>query len=209
VSSPVGSYPITISGGTLAADNYQFAFQPGTLQVTTAPTVASLISSQNPSVQGSNITFSVNLTAMSPATAVPTGSLLFLNNGVSMASPIPLSNGSASFSTATVPTGSNTIAVEYAGDGSFSGVTNTLVQVVNPAAGPPGPLSIQLNSNGTVTLAFQGTAGAQYEIQATADLSADGWTTLATVAADATGTATFTDTSAATFSKRFYRARTP
>jgi hypothetical protein len=34
--SPVGSYPIDISAGTLAAANYDFAFKDGTLTITTA-----------------------------------------------------------------------------------------------------------------------------------------------------------------------------
>ncbi|MDQ2828954.1 MAG: PKD domain-containing protein, partial [Chloroflexota bacterium] len=35
--SPVGSYPITCTRGTLGATNYTFAFQPGTLTITPAP----------------------------------------------------------------------------------------------------------------------------------------------------------------------------
>jgi hypothetical protein len=208
-SSAVGSYTITIAAGNLSADNYQFGFQTGTLQVTSAAATAALTSSQNPSIQGSNVTFSVSLTSVSPATAIPIGSIVFLNNGVSLGSPIPLSNGSASFSTTTLPTGSNTISVEYAGGGNFAGATNTLVQVVNPQAAPPGPLSIHLNADSTITLTFAGTPAAEYTIQATADLSAGGWSTLATATADTNGTVTYTDNQAPSFSKRFYRAGKP
>jgi hypothetical protein len=39
-SSPVGTYPITASAGTLTAANYAFSFVNGTLTVQPAPTVS-------------------------------------------------------------------------------------------------------------------------------------------------------------------------
>jgi hypothetical protein len=46
VSSPVGSYPITVANGTLAANNYNFNLNTGTLTVTaTAPTILGITSS--------------------------------------------------------------------------------------------------------------------------------------------------------------------
>src|SRR5207244_2559757 len=35
-SSPVGSYPVTVTQGTLAADNYSFSFVDGSLSITKA-----------------------------------------------------------------------------------------------------------------------------------------------------------------------------
>jgi hypothetical protein len=45
-TSPVGPYPITVAAGTLAANNYNFGFNNGTLTVTgTAPTIQSITNS--------------------------------------------------------------------------------------------------------------------------------------------------------------------
>src|SRR5208282_187753 len=45
--SPVGTYPITISTGSLAAANYSFLFVPGTLTITTGPFITVSPSSIN------------------------------------------------------------------------------------------------------------------------------------------------------------------
>jgi hypothetical protein len=55
-SSPVGNYPITIGQGTLSADNYSFAFDGGTLTVTSAP--APVILSFYPTNQVFTVTWS-------------------------------------------------------------------------------------------------------------------------------------------------------
>ena len=54
-------------------------------------------------------------------------------------------------------------------------------------------------------LTVTGTVGHTYDIQATQDFKT--WTVIGTVTMDASGTLTFTDTNAASFTRRFYRTR--
>ena len=44
ITSPVGTYPITCTAGSLASSDYAFGFVPGTLSISPAPTVFSLAS---------------------------------------------------------------------------------------------------------------------------------------------------------------------
>ena len=75
--SATGTYPITPAG---AVDtNYSFTYVAGTLTINKeASTTISLASSANPSTYGGNVTF----TATVPVTA--TGTITFLDNGVSI-----------------------------------------------------------------------------------------------------------------------------
>jgi hypothetical protein len=58
--------------------------------------------------------------------------VLFKTNGVPLGAPVTLDgSGVAAFITNSLPHGSNTVTAEYAGDGSFLGSTNSVVQVVN------------------------------------------------------------------------------
>jgi hypothetical protein len=134
LASGAGSYPITASG---AADaNYTVQYQPGTLTITRAATVGSLTSSANPSVPGTGVSFAFAASAVSPATAKPTGTVGFRVNGV-VVGQIPLSGGEATLLAFSLPAGTNTISAEYAGDGNFIGATNLLLQLINtpPVAG--------------------------------------------------------------------------
>ena len=64
------------------------------------------------------------------------------------------------------------------------------------------------NGDGTVSITFTGTPGAQYLLQTAPDLAPPIWTTISTNVPDTTGVATFTDSSA-TAASRFYRAAKP
>jgi hypothetical protein len=56
----------------------------------------------------------------------------FKTNGVPLGDPVALDgSGVAAFITNSLPHGSNTVSAEYAGDGNFLGLTNSLVQIVN------------------------------------------------------------------------------
>jgi hypothetical protein len=72
-SSPVGTYPIAVTNGTLAANNYSFNFNNGTLTVTgTAPTILAITNSDGNvlitwSAQ-SNATYRVQYLAAFPGT---------------------------------------------------------------------------------------------------------------------------------------------
>ncbi len=69
----------------------------------------------------------------------------------------------------------------------------------------PSALSAARLSSGAYEISFQGTPGADYDVQATTDFSS--WTTLGTVTADSAGVCSLVDTSAIRYADRFYRAR--
>ena len=209
VSSPVGMYAITAAAGTLAATNYSFSFVNGTLTITPASSANALASSQNPAPQGSNVVFTASVTPVLPATNKPTGEVQFLTNGVALGSPVTLVAGVASICTASLPPGSNTVTAAYAGDGNFYGRTNSLVQMVSVIPQTPSAVGLAANSDGTVTVTFQGAPGVQYLIQAATDVGQSaGWENVSTNTAGLDGRWTFTE-SAAAHARRFYRAAKP
>jgi len=136
-ASPVGTYPITVSGASAA--NYAISYVNGTLTVTKAQTSGVLISSANPALPGQSITFTFSASAVAPGAGTVTGSVTLFVDGVQFASG-SLSGGSVSFSTAALTHGSHVISAEYAGSSNFLGTSATLspAQLVNtpPVAGP-------------------------------------------------------------------------
>jgi hypothetical protein len=94
---------------------------------------------------------------------------------------------------------------QYAGDSNFLGSSNSVSQTITAQTAPPGPLSIQVNNDRTVTIQFSGTPGAQYSIEAVADLPTSAWTTIGHSVAAGDGTVSFRDSTAPAFSQRFYR----
>ena len=94
---------------------------------------------------------------------------------------------------ASLPTGTNTVTATYLGDANFTGSTDSLAQVVNQNAQTPSTLGLVNNGNGTVTVSFSGTPGAQYVVQATASLVPPAWANVSTNVAGLDGRWTFTD----------------
>jgi hypothetical protein len=135
-SLAVGSETIT---ATYSGDG-NHAGGTGTLspnqQVNQASANALVGSTLNPSTYGQAVSFSANVTAVSPGAGSPTGTVQFAIDSVNFGSPVTLSAGSASsgsISTLTVAT--HTVTATYSGDTNFQGVTGTLSggQVVNQA----------------------------------------------------------------------------
>ena len=122
-AASVGTQAIASVGtlvlGNNAAGNYTLTGASGSVTITQTGTSLSLVSSQNPSVYGSNVTFTVTV----PADA--TGNVLFETNGVAL-STVAVVNGTASAATELLPLGTNTITAEYAGDNNYTGSTNCL-----------------------------------------------------------------------------------
>ena len=109
VTSPVGTYPISITGG-LSSANYSLAFVNGTLTVSKGTPSVTVASSQNPSTYGSSVTF----TATVPAGA--TGTVTFEDNGTAISGAVPISGTTAVFTTSTLVAGTHPIIAVYSGD---------------------------------------------------------------------------------------------
>jgi hypothetical protein len=83
----------------------------------------------------------------------------------------------------------------------------SLFSAVVPYTVPTQPQGVQVRVTPTrqFILTVSGTVGHTYDIQATQDFKT--WTVIGTVTVGATGLLNFTDTNAASFSRRFYRTR--
>jgi len=88
-------------------------------------------SSSNPSLPGANVTFTATVGAVAPGSGIPTNQVCFLTNGIPAATNYLDANGLATYSTALLPHGSNTVTAQYISDGNFLPSTNRVVQVVN------------------------------------------------------------------------------
>jgi hypothetical protein len=200
-----GSY--AINQGTLSAGtNYSLAFNSANLTITKAQSTTTLASSSNPSVQGSNVSFTTTLAPVAPAVTVPTGSVQFLTNGVPFGSPVAVVAGLASLNTGALQSGSVLITSAYPGDANFTGSTNSLAQVISPPNDLPRTLGLLNNGDGTVTVQFAGTPGVQYVVQAATSLAPPiAWVNISTNTAGPDGLWTITD-SVANNPQRFYRS---
>ncbi len=135
--SPVGTYPITVSG---AVDtNYTISYDNGTLSVTPVPiaTTTKIKSSDNSSVYGESVTFTVTISASSGRTK-PIGAVTFMD-GSTVLGTASASNGTATFTMSALTVGSHSITAVYGGivsvSGSFSESTSAaLTETVAQAA---------------------------------------------------------------------------
>ncbi|RSL18366.1 YVTN family beta-propeller protein [Edaphobacter aggregans] len=127
VTSPVGTYPISIIGG-LSSPNYSIAFVNGILTVSKGTPSVAVASSQNPSTPAASVTFTATLSAGA------TGTVTFMDGTTVMGTGL-VSSGTASFSTSTLSVGTHSVTATYNGDGNYNGVTSpALSQVVNKTA---------------------------------------------------------------------------
>jgi len=187
------------------AGNYDLTQPTITGSITPANSATALLSSQNPSVRGSNVTFMATVTPMPPGSTTPTGSVQFYANGTALGSPVALTAGVASLNTTDLPVGTNTVTGSYLGDGNFFGSGNSLSQVVRVVPATPVTIVTHDNGDGTVTLTFTGTPGVQYALQASDNLVIPAWANISTNTAGADGHWSFTE-STSSHSIRFYRS---
>ena len=94
--------------------------------VTNSTSTTTLVSSVNPSEFGKAVTFTATITSTA---GTPTGTVQFLN-GATVLAKVTISSGSAKYTTAKLPAGSNTITALYSGDSSSSGSTSAAVDQV-------------------------------------------------------------------------------
>jgi hypothetical protein len=115
IFSPVGTYPIAISAGTLAAANYSFTFVNGSLAVGQATSSTVLT---GPSFVTVGHSFGLTATVASTTSGTPTGSVTFSNGGTQFGSGM-LTSGIATASTVATTAGTETITAQYLGDSNF------------------------------------------------------------------------------------------
>lgn len=224
-----GAGQATLSSASLALGNHTVSAQyngslnfngsndslAGGQDVNKANTIAAVTSAPNPSLLGSSATFTATLSAASPASGTPTGTVTFVIDGVDQAPNVTLVGGSAALTTSALVAGNHTLAVKYNGDSNFNisasanythTVTNTTTVVtanLNPAVfGQSVTFTATVNESltgtptGTVTFTIDGVAqspvtvnGSAQATLALATLSAGSHTVSATYNGDGTFTA--------------------
>ena len=97
-------------------------------------TTTKLASSANPSVYGQTVTFTATVSAASPGSGTPTGSVTFYDGTTDLGTGT-LSSGTASFTISTLAVGANSITGVYGGDSNFMTSTSAaLSQTVKQAS---------------------------------------------------------------------------
>ncbi|MGA2699488.1 MAG: Ig-like domain repeat protein [Isosphaeraceae bacterium] len=136
----VGPHTITASYSGDSNFTASATTAPLTQTVNQAATKTTVASSVNPSSFGQLVTFTATVSAASPGSGVPTGSVNFyLDGSTTPLDTAPLTAGSASFTTSTLAVGSHTITASYNGDSNFMATLTTaplptVTQKVNQAA---------------------------------------------------------------------------
>ena len=137
-TSPPGTYPIFITGGS--SPNYTITDQNGTLTlVVSYATTTTLTSSNQVAVPGEPVTFTATVTAASSGLGTPTGNVAFIADG-SLLGLVPLnaSTGQAALTTSSLAFGTHTINALYLSNSSFQNSTSApLTQYVSAAGTNP------------------------------------------------------------------------
>jgi len=95
-------------------------------------TSATVTSSLNPSVYGQSVTFTATVSAASPGSGTPTGTVTFMDGSTALNTATLNGSGKATFKTSALPAGSDSITVVYSGDTNFvTGTSPVLSQTVN------------------------------------------------------------------------------
>jgi hypothetical protein len=165
---------LVLDGNGGANYNYTYA-QNFTGVVTGLSTTTLLGSGVNPSAVGSNVTFTATVSDPGP---YPTGSVVFSANGTPFAtnglSMLSSASSVATASTGALPAGTNSIVAQYLGGLDYQpSISGALSQVVTNKviySQTNSIVSIVNHHDGTFTLNFVGTPGAQYYVVASSNL---------------------------------------
>jgi hypothetical protein len=127
--------PLGVGNGSVQAvyggdTNFLGNTSPVVTQVTTTASSAVVTSAvANPSSYGDPVVITATVTPAAPATATPTGTVLFRSNSVGIGScnltpPAVSGGGIATCSLSTLATGADNLVTVYSGDSNFSGATS-------------------------------------------------------------------------------------
>jgi 6-phosphogluconolactonase (cycloisomerase 2 family) len=180
-ASPIGAYPITCAIGTLAAQNYVFAFVAGTLTINPAPLTVNVDNASraygdpNPAFTGTitglkngdvvTANYSTTATQLSPVGTYPITATLVDPNGVLGNYSVTINNGTLTITPAALVITANNAARLY-GDpnpaftGTIAGIKNgdNITAIYTTPATPASPVGTypiipSPSDNGTGTLA--------------------------------------------------------
>ncbi|MHB1744299.1 MAG: Ig-like domain repeat protein [Acidobacteriaceae bacterium] len=139
----VGAYEYT--GGTTGGVPPPVAQLPSTTTLTASPMASTL---------GTAVTFTA-MVAPSSGTGTPTGTVQFLLNGSASGAPLSMTNGSASYTTASIPAGTQVATAVYGGDVNYYGSTSASVTLSVTGGSPDFSLT---PAKSTLSIATGGTS---------------------------------------------------
>ncbi len=179
---------------------------PALVQVILATTTNVLTSSQSQAMPGSSVTFIATLTELAPGIGIPTGNVIFKDNGTNPVSVALSASGTATNTTAALTPGSHAITAEYVGDSANLGSTNNpaLTQIILIAP----TVSNSKLSAGTFQVTFNGSAGQTYEVLSTTNVAQ----AIALWVTNSSGTfngSPVTYTNSSPTGQKFYRIKSP
>ena len=203
-----GSYSVTgtaiASTGAAAA----ISISGGSVILTVTDTTTTALNALTPSIYGQPATLT--------ATVTPTpagGTVQFYDDGMALGGPATVSGGTATFTTDTLPVGTNLITAAYGGAVGYA-ASATAAASVQQVTLPPNSIPVTISGaaflgNGALQLSFAGVPGYTYYVQAATCLDPPvAWITVSTNVADINGLFSFTDQQAASYADRYYRTTT-
>ena len=164
-SLAVGVHSITASYGG-DANNRSSTSIAISVTITATPLVSTttLTSSSASIAAGSSVTFTAVVAPPSGTTTVPTGTVTFLNGTTTLGTGTLNGSGAATYTTASLHVGTDSITAQYGGDGVFATSTSTAVSVVVGTPNfslslSPSTVSIAGGGSGTTTVTATPTFG--------------------------------------------------
>ncbi len=124
-SLAVAAHPLTVDYSGDAGFNGATS-SPLSQVVGRGGTTTALSASVNPSVFGQEVTFTAAVDVTAPAEGAPTGGVTF-SDGTTVLATVPLSGGSATYSTSALAAGAHAVTATYGGDDSFGGSASAAV----------------------------------------------------------------------------------
>jgi hypothetical protein len=122
-------------------------------------TTTTMTASANPAVLNQAVTITATVTPVA-GSGTPTGTVQFQIDSTNVGSPVTLTGGSASFSTATLSVGTHTITAVYSGDGNFFASTGNLTETVYSAQQQDTQIINQVNNLVTTGVLSSGNGNA-------------------------------------------------
>lgn len=152
-TSPAGTYPITVTAGTLSAANYTFALVNGTLTILQASSATSLTVSPTTTTAGQTVTMTATVTS---ANGTPTGTVSFMNGTTKLGTATLSPAGVATFTSSSLAGGSYSITASYSGDVNFTASSTAAAVPLTISdftlSASPAALTIQDGQTGTSTI---------------------------------------------------------
>src|SRR5207249_1195286 len=122
----VGARSITaIYSGDISFFASSNSAAPLTQNVSQASTTTQVTTSPNPAGASTPVTFTALVAAVAPGSGTPTGSVTFVVDGSSLATPATVSGGKATLVDSALTVGLHQIAANYSGDSNFAASNGT------------------------------------------------------------------------------------